>query len=92
MKLAELEEYKDKLDSLTQRTKGCWWFTGNNSSKGRRQISIKGKWKRAVTMAWELANKEELPEGMVVKQSCMNSDCINPEHLELARRTYGWLS
>jgi hypothetical protein len=34
-------------------------------------------------MAWEMANGQTIPAGMVVMHACDHRPCINPEHLRL---------
>lgn len=34
-------------------------------------------------LAWELANNELIPKGMIVRHKCDRPLCINPAHLEL---------
>ena len=89
MTINELKEWQPKLESLTQKTRGCHYYTGTKQ-KGRGVIRVGKKMKNAATMTWELNHGENLPELMVVKQSCENRLCINPKHLYLSRKTYGW--
>jgi hypothetical protein len=42
-----------------------------------------GERKLAHRLAWELANDDHIPRGMVILHSCNNPDCIRPEHLSL---------
>ena len=34
-------------------------------------------------VAWEKANGQAIPDGMVVMHTCANRTCVNPDHLEL---------
>lgn len=34
-------------------------------------------------VAWMLANKQDIPDGMVVMHTCDNSLCVRPYHLKL---------
>jgi hypothetical protein len=88
MNLQELEKYKDKLDSLTQRTEKCWWYLGMKNAEGRGVISLGGKTKSVRTMAWELYHHQEVPKDFMVKASCENGLCISPNHLELVKRAW----
>lgn len=90
MTIEELTSYKDKLESLTQKTNGCWWFNGTKDKTGRGTIKVGKKTKNASTLSWEISNGELLPEGFMLKNSCENRACINPAHLELSRRTFPW--
>lgn len=88
--IEDLINNKNKLDSLTQRTKGCWWYTGTIDSKGYGRIKIKTTSKNVSTVAWEINHGEFIPEGFRVKAICENKLCVNPSHLELMRRTFPW--
>ena len=61
----------------------CWeWTLARN--KGYGVISTHGSRIRgAHTVAWELANNQKLPPGMVIRHSCDNPPCTNPAHLLL---------
>lgn len=91
MSIEELKQYKSKLEELTLPTQnGCWWYQGTKDKDGRGRIRVGKKMKNTSTMAWELSNGENLPEGFRVKNICDNLACVNPSHLELIRPTFPW--
>jgi len=57
---------------------------------GREKPVIKiGKKSRAATkVSWELF-RGEIPESMQIRQTCKVDLCVNPDHLELIRQSYG---
>ncbi len=62
---------------------GCWEWAGNTfHSFGYGQLRILGKGREAHTVAYEVW-RGEIPEGMLVRHTCDNPPCINPEHLIL---------
>ena len=62
----------------------CWEFTG--SRKGGKQpygnIGLNGKVDVAHRVAY-MVSKGPIPEGMVVRHTCNNPPCCNPNHLVL---------
>lgn len=90
MTIEELEKYKPKLESLTQATNGCWFWLGTKEKSGRGKIRVGKKMKNTATMAWELSNGQNLPEGCQIKSICETPACIRPDHLECVRRTFPW--
>lgn len=87
----ELEEYKIKLDSLTQKTAGCWYYTGPiTKGRGYIKLSKHREHKQVRSLAYELFNKEKVPEWAIIKTTCEVPACINPNHFELSRKTFPW--
>ena len=77
------------LQAMTrlQQDTGCWIWQGqiSNSGYGRvmeTQPDHSTKMLSAQTASYH-AFIGSVPEGNLVKQSCGNRLCINPEHLEL---------
>lgn len=60
----------------------CWlWQASKNGSSGYGLFKIKGKYKQAHRVAYELT-KGPIPEGLVLDHLCRNRLCVNPDHLE----------
>lgn len=63
---------------------GCWEWTGATSDagygvlgKGRRGTGLI----RASHVSWTIHHNLPVPKGMIVRHTCDNPPCCNPEHL-----------
>jgi len=75
----------DRLDKYVQKggQNECWEWT-RSKTKGYGNLAIgNGKYMPAHVAAWERANNTKRPLGMVVRHTCDNRGCCNPEHLEI---------
>ena len=64
----------------------CWETDYYCSPKGYPRIHVGGKNGKTYLihrLAWEIANAEPIPPGMVVRHTCDNPRCCNPAHLIL---------
>ena len=72
----------------TESDTGCWIWQGQISNSGYGRIQ-QVRDKKVVMLSAQAASYQAfispVPDGYLVKQSCGNRLCINPEHLELMR-------
>jgi hypothetical protein len=62
----------------------CWLWIGSKikSKWAYGQLKVNGKNQSAHRVSYQLY-KGQIPEGLVVRHTCNNPCCVNPEHLEL---------
>ena len=73
---------KDRLLSGCINTGGCWIWSKSVASSGYGQIRLNYKNLRANRASY-MVFKGEIPDGMVIRHTCDNKLCINPDHLIL---------
>jgi hypothetical protein len=64
----------------------CWLWLGHKNHNGYGTISAGAKGDGSVLahrVAWESANKRQIPRGKVILHSCDIPACVNPNHLVL---------
>lgn len=59
----------------------CWLWKGCTYNCGYGSFSWRGKMRGANRIAWEIANGQEVPEGLDILHSCDTPLCVNPMHL-----------
>lgn len=61
----------------------CWDWKGKINGSGYGYIVTGGRAQFVHRLAWELANNQEIPKGMVILHLCDRPRCTNPAHLRL---------
>ena len=61
---------------------GCHVWSGSLDAEGYGRVSVRGRWRWAHRLVWELANGS-IPDGLFVCHRCDNPPCCNPAHLFL---------
>ena len=61
----------------------CWLWTGCTYNCGYGSFNWRGKMRGANRVMWEIANSQDVPEGMDVLHSCDVRLCVNPLHLSI---------
>ncbi len=88
------QEMTAKQKSLFEMThllddSGCWIWQGQVSNSGYGRTKIRNTDKTLKMVSAQSASYQhfiaEVPDGYLVKQSCGNRLCINPQHLVLLK-------
>ena len=72
---------------LTSQVDGECWVTDYKSTTQGGHVRLRAEdWNAMVLLhraVWEIHNAEPIPEGLIVRHTCDNPPCCNPEHLIL---------
>lgn len=68
------------LDRVQATEAGCWEWQGGRFPDGYGSMKWNGKARGTHRLSFE-AFKGPIPDGMLVRHSCDNPPCINPDHL-----------
>lgn len=69
--------------SKTQKSAGCWFWTGATNDMGYGQIRRGKKIIYTHRLSFEM-HVGPIPDGMVIDHICRHPSCVNPEHLRAA--------
>lgn len=66
----------------------CWDWTGATGNGGYGRIYLRRQWFFAHRVSFALHKKERLNPRLVIDHVCMNTACVNPDHLrQVTHRT-----
>jgi len=74
---------EERFWSKVNKTEGCWLWTASVNMNGYGKFGIGGKrggWKSAHRVSYELV-KGDIPNGLLLRHTCDNPPCVNPDHL-----------
>lgn len=76
--------FRDRLEeSVTKSLNGCWEWNRSRTKFGYGKFATAhAKWTNAHHIAYEIY-KGQVPPGELVRHTCDNPPCCNPEHLIL---------
>lgn len=80
------EPSKRELGRFTSKLRvsgGCWSWVGYRKRGGYGLIWIRGRNEYAPRIAWQIANRRQIPHGLQVRHDCDNPPCVRPSHLRL---------
>ena len=87
----EMTVKQKSLFDMTQTLddSGCWIWQGQISNSGYGRTMVRDTDNAVKMISAQSASYQqfiaEVPDGYLVKQSCGNRLCINPQHLELMK-------
>ena len=76
----------DRFNAKITKSTDCHNWTAARQKQGYGMFSYDGKSMPAHRFSY-LLHKGDIAENMVVHQTCENSGCVNPEHLELQTKS-----
>lgn len=74
------------LDSLIQKSQGCWEWLGHKTSNGYGVAYFNKRRRSAHRVVYECL-KGEIPIGKELDHLCRNKLCVNPDHLEVVTKS-----
>ena len=69
-----------RFESKFLKTEGCWNWLAGSDKNGYGRFRFGPSKARAPRVSY-LLYKGEIPDGMVVRHTCDNPACVNPDHL-----------
>ena len=77
------------LNNIIIDSKGCWIWQKSCAGSGYGQLTVKGKYWQAHRYA-HTYTKGVIPKGLLLRHSCHNPKCCNPDHLSVGNDLDNW--
>ena len=76
---AIVQRFWNKVDQTSEDQ--CWPWTAARNSDGYGVFRVGDRFQRAHRVSYELC-EGPIPPGLIVRHSCHNPACVNPDHLQ----------
>ena len=80
---------KKILDNIIKDSNDCWVWQKSCAGSGYGQLTVEGKYWQTHRYAYT-QTKGEIPEGLLLRHSCHNIKCCNPDHLTIGTDKDNW--
>lgn len=77
----DIERFWSKV-YITNNLNDCWEWKAGHDSDGYGRFWARNMTRQAHRVSWEITNGKA-SDGLVVRHSCDNPNCVNPNHLSL---------
>lgn len=76
----QIQDLSERFWAKVDKTDSCWVWTGALLKTGYGSIRVNHKSERAHRISYVLTHGS-IPEGAILRHSCDNPRCVNPDHL-----------
>lgn len=73
---------EERFWSKVDKGSDCWTWTGYLRDGKYGAMKVRGDLFMAHRVAWVIAHRSDVPDGLVLDHLCRNTRCVNPGHLE----------
>lgn len=73
---------EDRFQAKVMKTESCWEWLATHNGRGYGLFRVDGTYQLAHRVSYTLY-KGAIPQGLLVRHTCDNPNCVNPDHLEV---------